>query len=166
MNTRIAVPVAVSGMLLATVLAGCSDDTPADSEAAATTTTATSATAPSSAAAEASSEAPSSASPSAKAGSSTATAGCPVTAATLEKAFRANIKVASAVVLGKGLKDVSCHNGWATAVTQPTNLEPAVVLFKYDAAKKTWAALVGGTDGVCRDTVPADTATHLKGCQN
>ncbi|MER7002660.1 hypothetical protein ABT297_06385 [Dactylosporangium sp. NPDC000555] len=161
MNTRIALPVAVSGMLLATVLAGCSDDTPVNDEAAATTSAAAS-----SAAAVASSEAPGGASPSVKGGSSAATAGCPVNAATLEKAFRANAKVASAVVLGKGLKDVSCYGGWATAVTQPTNLEPAVVLFKYDAAKKTWAALVGGTDGVCRDNVPADAATHLKGCQN
>ncbi|MFG2036958.1 hypothetical protein [Dactylosporangium sp. NPDC048998] len=162
MNTRIALPVAVSGMLLATVLAGCSDDTPADTAAAATTAAA----APSSVAAEASSAAPGDASSSVKAGSSAASAGCPVTVATLEKAFRANVKVASAIVLGKGLKDVSCYGGWATAVTQPTNLEPAVVLFKYDAAKKSWAALVGGTDGVCRDTVPADAATHLKGCQN
>ncbi|MFD0581827.1 hypothetical protein [Dactylosporangium darangshiense] len=154
MNTRIALPVALPSLLLATLLAGCSDDEPVDSAAPAASA------APASSAPAA---APSSAAPSAK---SSAAGGCPATVATLEKAFKANPKVAAAIVLGKGLKDVSCYEGWATAVAQPTNLEPATVLFKYDSAKKAWAAVSGGTDGVCRDTVPEDVATHLKGCQN
>ncbi|HTJ36579.1 MAG TPA: hypothetical protein VL738_25445 [Dactylosporangium sp.] len=158
MNTRIALPVALPSLLLATLLAGCSDDEPVDSAAPAASA------APASSAPAAPSTAPSSVAPSAK--SSAAGGGCPVTVATLEKAFKANPKVAAAIVLGKGLKDVSCYEGWATAVAQPTNLEPATVLFKYDSAKKAWAAVSGGTDGVCRDTVPEDVATHLKGCQN
>ncbi|WP_432987037.1 hypothetical protein [Dactylosporangium sp. CA-233914] len=148
--------------LLATlllVLAGCSDDETAESSAPASNP----AVAPTSEAAAPSSAAPSAA-PSSKA--SGAGSGCPVTAAALQKAFQANAEVASALVLGKGFKDISCYEGWATAVTQPTNLDAAVVLFKYDTAKKTWAAVIGGTDGVCRENVPADIATHLKGCQN
>ncbi|MEV6929719.1 hypothetical protein AB0M46_35230 [Dactylosporangium sp. NPDC051485] len=160
MNTRIAMSAAVPALLLSAALAGCSDDTTDDSAA-------PPAQAPSSAAAAASSNAPSSAAPSAKTSAKTsAAAGCPVTAAVLEKAFKANAEVAGALVLGKGLTNVSCYQGWATAVTQPTNVDTAVVLFKYDTAKKAWAALIGGTDGVCRDTVPADVATHLAGCQN
>jgi hypothetical protein len=138
--------------LAATALAGCADDaaTPSASDAAA---------------AGPSSPYTSPAAPSAGA-SPTVPSGCPVTAAVLEKAFKANAEIAGAIVLGKGLKDVSCYAGWATASAQPANLEGAVVLFRYDAAKKAWAAVSGGTDGVCRDTVPEDVATHLKGCQN
>ncbi|WP_433084559.1 hypothetical protein ACQP1P_08000 [Dactylosporangium sp. CA-052675] len=157
MHIRFALPVL---MLAAAGLAGCSGGDAAESAAPPASNAPvvpTNASAPPSAAA--SSKAPA-------AGASGAASGCPVTAATLEKAFKANAEVAGAVVLGKGLKDVSCYGGWATASAQPANLEAAVVLFKYDAGKKTWAALSGGTDGVCRDTVPEDVATHLKGCQN
>jgi hypothetical protein len=140
--------------LAAVALTGCSDEptptTPSASNPAAAPAT-SAATVPSSAAA---------ASPAAAASS------CPVTAATLEKAFKANAVIADAIVLGKGFRDISCYAGWATAAAQPANLEAATVLFKYDTAKKTWAAISGGTDGVCRDRVPADIATHLKGCQN
>jgi hypothetical protein len=156
-KTRIVVPVA----LAAIALAGCSDDEPVDLGAAPTSPAAA---APSSPVATNGKVVPSSPAPSAKV--SGATAGCPVTVAVLEKAFKASAAVAGAIVLGKGLKDISCYQGWATAVTQPTNLEAAVVLFKYDAAKKTWVAQSGGTDGVCREAVPQDVATHLKGCQN
>ncbi|MER7281431.1 hypothetical protein ABT369_44045 [Dactylosporangium sp. NPDC000244] len=161
MNIRFALPVWLPVFLLAAAgLAGCSDGNAAESAAppasnAPVVPTYTS-PAPS---AGASSKAPA-------AGASGAASGCPVTAAVLQKAFQGNAEVAGALVLGKGLKDISCYAGWATAVTQPTNLDPAVVLFKYDAAKKTWAAVIGGTDGVCRETVPEDVATHLKGCQN
>jgi hypothetical protein len=159
-NIRFALPVALPSLLLAaTALAGCSDSgTPAASAPATS-----SAAVPSTAAAT-------SAAPTSKAAAvdnaSGAASGCPVTAAVLVKAFKANAEVAGAIVLGKGFKDISCYAGWATAVAQPTNLDPAVVLFKYDAAKKTWAARAGGTDGVCRDAVPNEVATHLKGCQN
>ncbi|GAA2381581.1 hypothetical protein GCM10010170_089400 [Dactylosporangium salmoneum] len=152
---------AVPALLLSAALAGCSDDSTDDTAAPAAPT---SAAGPSSAA-------PSSAAPSAKTSSKTsakpsAAGGCPVTAAVLEKAYKANAEVAGALVLGKGLTNVSCYQGWATAQTQPTDVDQAVVLFQYDAAKKSWAALIGGTDGVCRDTVPEDVATHLAGCQN
>jgi hypothetical protein len=156
---RILIPVALPCLLAATVLAGCSDDEPAQTAAPATTAAAAS----SAPAADPGSQ-PISAGPSGK--PSAGAAGCPVTAAALEKAFKANPRLAAAVVLGKGLKDVSCYDGWATAVAQPTNLEAATVLFKYDTAKKSWVAVSGGTDGVCRDAVPQDIATHLKGCQN
>src|SRR4051794_3572035 len=151
-NIRFALPVAIPSLLLAaTALAGCSDsDTPAASAPATS-----SAAAPTSAAAT--SAAPAS-KPAALDNASGAASGCPVTATVLEKAFKANAEVAGAIVLGKGFKDISCYAGWATAVAQPTNLDPAVVLFKYDAAKKVWAAKIGGTDGVCRGTVPDEIA--------
>lgn len=159
-NTRIALAFAAPLAIAALTMAGCSDDDASDpgippASIAAANTPASTYTSPA-------------AGPSSKAASAAASAGtgCPVTAATLEKAFKANPEIASALVLGKGLKDVSCYGGWATASTQPTNVDVAVVVFQYDAAKKTWKAVNGGTDGPCRDIVPEAAATHLKGCQN
>jgi hypothetical protein len=91
-------------------------------------------------------------------------AGCPVDAATLEKAFVANLEVSNAVDIGTGLTDISCADNWATAVTQPEAMDKATVLFQYDTAKKQWLALAGGTDGVCRSQVPADVVKKLKNC--
>ncbi|WP_432836407.1 hypothetical protein [Dactylosporangium sp. CA-092794] len=159
MNTRIALSMVVPGIFAAVALAGCSDDTPVDIAEPPATTVPASSPAP---AAAPSSAAPTSAAPSAGASGP----GCPVTAAVLEKAFKASPEIMSALVLGKGLNNISCYAGWATANTQPTDVDVAVVVFKYDAAKKTWVAQSGGTDGVCRYGVPADIATHLKGCQN
>ncbi|MFI5907391.1 hypothetical protein [Dactylosporangium sp. NPDC051541] len=163
MNIRFALPIALPSVLLAaTALAGCADkDDPGTAAPPASTATAvvpvSEAASP---AAKASGKAPSGGV------ASGAAAGCPVTAAVLEKAFKANKEIADNILLGKGLKDVSCYGGWATATATPENMDQAVVLFKYDAAKKTWAAVIGGTDGVCRDRVPEAVATHLKGCQN
>ncbi|MFB9408108.1 hypothetical protein [Dactylosporangium matsuzakiense] len=162
MNIRFALPVALPGLLLAaTALAGCADEAEPITSA---PPASTKAVVPVSEAASPP-KAPSSKAASGGAASGAAS-GCPVTAAVLEKAFKANKQVADAILLGKGFKDVSCYGGWATATATPENMDQAVVLFKYDAAKKTWAAVVGGTDGVCRDRVPDDVATHLKGCQN
>jgi hypothetical protein len=93
-------------------------------------------------------------------------AGCPVDAATLEKAFVANLEVSNAVDIGTGLTDISCAQNWATARTQPEANDKATVLFQYDAAKKQWFAVAGGTDGVCtgKVKVPAEIAKLLKNC--
>ncbi|MFF5226777.1 hypothetical protein [Dactylosporangium sp. NPDC000521] len=91
-------------------------------------------------------------------------AGCPVDAATLEKAFVANLDVSNAVDIGKGLTDISCADDWATAVTQPEAADKATVLFQYDTGKKQWLAIAGGTDGVCRSQVPATVVKKLKNC--
>lgn len=91
-------------------------------------------------------------------------AGCPVDAATLAKAFVANLEVSNAVDIGKGLTDISCAENWATARTQPDANDQATVLFQYDTAKKQWLALAGGTDNVCRGQVPAAVLKQLKNC--
>jgi hypothetical protein len=91
-------------------------------------------------------------------------AGCPVDAATLEKAFVANTDVSNAVDIGKGLTDISCADNWATARTQPEAMDQATVLFQYDTAKKQWLAVAGGTDNVCTGQVPAAVVKKLKNC--
>ncbi|GAB3825031.1 hypothetical protein ACFPIJ_63990 [Dactylosporangium cerinum] len=153
--TRALLPIAIA----AVALAGCSSEDPADTTAApagAATSSAAPAAGPSSAAA--SSAAPGTSSAAATGG------GCPVDATALKKAFQANAEVAGAIILGKGFKDISCYQGYATALTQPEAMDTAVVVFKYDAAKKTWAALIGGTDNVCENTVPAAIRPNLKHC--
>jgi hypothetical protein len=154
-KTRALIPIAVAAI----ALAGCSSEDPADTTPAAAD--ATSSAAP--AAGTSSAAAPSSAAP----GKSSAAAGgggCPVDATTLQKAFQANAEVAGAIILGKGFKDISCYQGYATALTQPEAMDTAVVVFKYDATQKTWAALIGGTDNVCQNTVPAAIRPKLKHC--
>lgn len=146
--TRALLPIAVAAI----ALAGCSSEDPADTTAAPANTAASSA-AP---AAGASSAAPAS--------TGADGTGCPVESTTLQKAFQANAEVAGSVLLGKGFKDISCYQGYATALTQPEAMDTAVVVFKYDAAKKTWAAVMGGTDGVCQANVPAEIRSHLKNC--
>ncbi|GGM58727.1 hypothetical protein ACFFX1_51210 [Dactylosporangium sucinum] len=91
-------------------------------------------------------------------------AGCPVDAATLEKAFDANPQLSANIQLGSGLTDISCAKDYATARTRPTNADPATVLFNYDGAKKMWVALAGGTDGVCDTVVPQAIKAELKHC--
>ncbi|GAA3204626.1 hypothetical protein ACFO1B_42230 [Dactylosporangium siamense] len=149
MKTRALLPIAVA----AVALAGCSSEDPADTTAAP-------------AGAATSSAAPAAGTSSAAAPSSAAATGggCPVDATALQKAFQANAEVAGAIILGKGFKDISCYQGYATALTQPEAMDTAVVVFKYDPAKKTWAALIGGTDNVCENTVPAAIRPNLKHC--
>ncbi|WP_238016116.1 hypothetical protein KZZ52_08305 [Dactylosporangium sp. AC04546] len=150
---KILLPVA----LTAIALAGCSSEEPS------TSTAAPASTAPSSAAP--SSAAPSSAAPSAPAASaSVGKDGCPVDAATLKKAYEASKKVSEQVILGKGFAEISCYQGWATALTQPEQMDVAVVVFKYDTGKKSWTALVGGTDNPCRNLVPPTVQSKLKHC--
>jgi hypothetical protein len=90
--------------------------------------------------------------------------GCPVDIPTLEKAFKANGLVVDNVVLGKGLKDPSCYQGYATALTQPENVNTAVVVFLYDAPERVWGAVIGGGESVCPDTVPLTVRPHLRNC--
>ncbi|MEV4133286.1 hypothetical protein AB0J72_14095 [Dactylosporangium sp. NPDC049742] len=152
--TRALLPIAVAAI----ALAGCSSEDPADTTAA---PAATNSTAP--AAGTSSAAAPSSAAPAAS-GSAATGGSCPVDAATLQKAFQANAEVAGAIILGKGFKDISCYQGYATALTQPEAMDTAVVVFKYDGTNKVWKALIGGTDNVCQDTVPASIRPKLKHC--
>jgi hypothetical protein len=154
--TRALLPIAV----VAVALAGCSSEDPADTTAA-PAGAASSSAAP--AAGTSSAAAPSSAAPG-KSSTAATGGGCPVNETTLRKAFQANAEVAGAIILGKGFKDISCYQGYATALTQPEAMDTAVVVFKYDAAKKTWAALIGGTDNVCENTVPAAIRPNLKHC--
>ncbi|MEV0562922.1 hypothetical protein [Dactylosporangium sp. NPDC050588] len=151
--TRALLPIAVAAI----ALAGCSSEDPADTTAAPASTS----TAP--AAGTSSAAAPSSAAPAAS-GSAATGGSCPVDAATLQKAFQANAEVAGAIILGKGFKDISCYQGYATALTQPEAMDTAVVVFKYDGTNKVWKALIGGTDNVCQDTVPASIRPKLKHC--
>lgn len=149
--TRALLPIAVAAI----ALAGCSSEDPADTTAA--PTGAASSSAPTAAA-------PSSAAPGTSSAAAPGGGGCPVDAATLQKAFQANAEVAGAIILGKGFKEISCYQGYATALTQPEAMDTAVVVFKYDAAKKTWAAVMGGTDNVCKANVPAAIQPKLKHC--
>jgi hypothetical protein len=93
-----------------------------------------------------------------------AKAGCPVDAATLEKAFKANAQLADAIVLGNGLRDVTCYQDFAVAHTTPTNVDPATVLFSYDKSKGAWTAVTGGTSIQCGKVVPNAVIPHLPGC--
>ena len=146
---RLAVCVAATAAL---ALTGCSDDPPKDNGAVAAPSTEESLL-------------PQSGPAPTKPGASPQ-AGCPVDAATLEKAFVANTEVSNAVDIGKGLTDISCAQNWATARTQPEANDKATVLFQYDTAKKQWFAVSGGTDGVCsgKVKVPAEIAKQLKNC--
>ncbi|WP_433216742.1 hypothetical protein ACQP00_08360 [Dactylosporangium sp. CS-047395] len=87
-------------------------------------------------------------------------AGCPVDAATLEKALAADPKLSSSVQLGKGLTDISCATDYATAHTEG---DRATVLFHYDGNQKMWIAVNGGLKIGC-DEAPADVRKQLKNC--
>jgi hypothetical protein len=82
--------------------------------------------------------------------------GCPVDGPALEKALAANGEAAAAVQLGKGLTDVSCAQGWATARTEG---DRAVILFQFDGAQQRWVFV-----GIKCDQAPADVRKQLKNC--
>ena len=90
--------------------------------------------------------------------------GCPVDTATLTQAFQANTSLADAIVLGAGLRQVTCYQNYATALTTPSQVDAAAVLFQFDPATATWTAVTGGTDVDCTGRVPADVIPHLPGC--
>jgi len=94
-----------------------------------------------------------------------AKAGCPVDATTLEGAFHANPEIAHAIILGSGLSDITCYMDYATARTNPVNMDRAMVLFAYEPDGGTWNAISGGTDLDCR-RAPATVISHLPGCHN
>ncbi|GAA4246661.1 hypothetical protein [Dactylosporangium darangshiense] len=82
--------------------------------------------------------------------------GCPVDAAALEKALTANGEAAAAVQLGKGLTDVSCAQGWATARTEG---DRAVILFQFVTAQQRWAFV-----GLKCEQAPAEVRKQLQNC--
>jgi hypothetical protein len=141
---------ATAALALTGCLSGCTDDPPKDNGAAAAPTTEQSLL-------------PQTGPAPTKPGASPQS-GCPVDAATLEKAFVANTDVSNAVKIGKGLTDISCAQNWATARTQPEANDQATVLFQYDTTKKQWLAVAGGTDHVCTGQVPAAVLKLLKNC--
>jgi hypothetical protein len=94
-----------------------------------------------------------------------AKAGCPVDTSTLEAAFKANRELADAIILGSGLTDITCYMDYATARTNPVNMDRAMVLFAYDPGAGTWKAVSGGTDLDCRQA-PTAVISHLPGCHN
>ncbi|AVT31846.1 hypothetical protein C6361_22915 [Plantactinospora sp. BC1] len=97
----------------------------------------------------------------------TPTDGCPVDAATLFAALKANGELYGAVDTEiSGLRDLACLRGYATGTTivPPERVDPAFVLFRYDRDSATWRALVAGTDAICTDLVPADVIPRLPGC--
>ncbi|GIG92419.1 hypothetical protein [Plantactinospora endophytica] len=93
--------------------------------------------------------------------------GCPVDAATLYTALKANRELTNALSAEMtGVRDPACHRGYATGTTivPLDKADPALVAFKYDRDSATWTALMAGTDGVCEDVVPADIIPKLPGC--
>jgi hypothetical protein len=105
-----------------------------------------------------------SAAPGSVAPSPSGAAGCPVEAATLERAFKANTALADAIVMGSSLREVACYQDFATALTTPDQVDTATVLFSFNPATATWSALTGGTDVNCADKVPAAIIPHLPRC--
>jgi hypothetical protein len=94
-----------------------------------------------------------------------ASGGCPVDAATLEKAFKANADLANAIILGGGFVNITCYQDFAVARATPTDVDAALVLFAYNKATGTWAAVTGGTAVPCGEHgVPAAVVPHLPGC--
>jgi hypothetical protein len=60
---------------------------------------------------------------------------------------------------------VTCYQDFAVAVTTPTQVDAATVLFSYDKAKGVWTAVTGGTAISCSEHgVPAAVIPHLPGC--
>ncbi|MEQ4302042.1 hypothetical protein ABNF97_11735 [Plantactinospora sp. B6F1] len=97
------------------------------------------------------------------------TDGCPVDAATLFAALKANREIYSALDPKiSGLRDLACYRGYATATTivPPELVDPAFVAFEYERDSATWTALTAGTDAICTDLVPTNVIPRLPGCVN
>ena len=67
-------------------------------------------------------------------------------------------------MLGSGFREVTCYQNYATAVATPSDVDAAAVVFRFDPATATWAAITGGTSIDCTGKVPADVIPHLPGC--
>ncbi|MFY1693365.1 hypothetical protein [Plantactinospora sp. WMMB782] len=93
--------------------------------------------------------------------------GCPVDAAPLFAALKANRELFDAVNAEiSGVRDPACYRGYATATTiVPRGLvDPAFVLYEYDRDSATWKAINAGTHAICTDLVPRKLMFRLPGC--
>jgi hypothetical protein len=99
------------------------------------------------------------------AGQTTADVGCPVTADTLFTALKKNNDIYGNLAQPVELETPTCYHGYATAQTKPVpNLDPATVVFSYNATAKSWAATSFGSADFCTGKVPADVIPHLPAC--
>jgi hypothetical protein len=90
---------------------------------------------------------------------------CPVATDVLMAALRSNAKLYSALAHPNEVKNPHCASGYAVATTVPVaQVEPALVVYAFDAKVGAWRAMNAGTDSVCEGTVPANIAKLLPGC--
>ncbi|SNS00668.1 hypothetical protein [Actinoplanes regularis] len=152
MNARTSLVLAAAAAAFA--VAGCSSTstTAAPTTAAAATPTTAAATAEASATPVAS-EATSAVKPAA------ADKGCPVSEATLLKAFRGS-DTAKALLPTETLSDIVCYQDYAIARTNPkSDIERPHVVYHFTGG--AWKVLDGGTGDYCKTGVPADVRSHL-----
>ncbi|WIM92733.1 VCBS repeat-containing protein [Actinoplanes oblitus] len=90
---------------------------------------------------------------------------CPA-ADTLLAALRADPLTDEAAGSPAVLENVSCALPWATAVVPAEgDYDASFALFHVDDATRQWKPLNVGSGGVCDESVPADLAAQLDGCQ-
>ncbi|XVV09308.1 hypothetical protein ACQP2X_31245 [Actinoplanes sp. CA-131856] len=92
---------------------------------------------------------------------------CPVSAAVLYKALRADKDMSARTTPTVALKNETCYQGYATAITivEGKNVQPAGVLFKYDTEARTWRPLNLGSGGYCEGYTSAAISKRLgNGC--
>jgi hypothetical protein len=162
-----AITVTAAALLATAALAACSDrvDTvsgeaapvtaaPAGSAAPAPTVTTPAATTP-----------PAAGSAKTTTGAAAPKKACPVTAATLYRALKADKSMWDRTATPTGLEKATCAEGYATAITIVKNVDPAGVLFKYDPATAAWKPLNLGSGGYCEGYVKQSLAQRLgNGC--
>ncbi|MFF5076770.1 hypothetical protein ACFY36_06945 [Actinoplanes sp. NPDC000266] len=92
---------------------------------------------------------------------------CPVSAAVLYKALRADKDMSARTRPTVALKDETCYQGYATAITivEGKNVQPAGLLFEYDTEARTWRPLNLGSGGYCEGYTSAAISKRLgNGC--
>ncbi|MEV8506311.1 hypothetical protein AB0368_15960 [Actinoplanes sp. NPDC051475] len=87
--------------------------------------------------------------------------GCPVSEATLLRAFRES-DVAKALAPTETLTGITCYKGFALGLTHPEKVDNAEVVFEYKGG--AWHAVNGGTADYCDGIVPEAIRPHLKHC--
>ncbi|WP_165522006.1 FG-GAP repeat domain-containing protein [Micromonospora zingiberis] len=90
---------------------------------------------------------------------------CP-TPATLLAGLRADPLTDEAAGNPAVLESVSCALPWATAVVPAEGeYDASFVLFRYEDVAQRWKPLNVGSGGVCDESMPAEIAAQLDGCQ-
>jgi hypothetical protein len=110
-----------------------------------------------------SSPAPSASSPAPS--TSASPTGCDVTADDLFAVLKAKPEAYTAVASPSGLRNLACVPGFAIATTaaNPSGLESARILFRYDSASNAWQVVTEGTGFDCTEHMSKQLATQL-GC--